>query len=155
MEDKKRRIQITLTEKEIATLEEYGVKSEVISGLINNHLETPANWVPEEEKREVAPYKMYYKKDTLYLAVTYEEVVEGWDHDYDGNRYWTAFGEKEVALLKYEEGEGFMYCSGRDEEAGNARYAFQYFYDEIMEFAKTLKPGQVVEDGKLIEKEGN
>ncbi|MDA1802797.1 hypothetical protein, partial [Bacillus cereus group sp. BY6-1LC] len=102
MEDKKRRIQVTLTEQEIATLEEHGVKSEVISMLINNHLETPAEWIPEKEKREKAPYKMYYKKDVLYLAVTYEEEAEGWEFEDNGDRYWSTYGRSETALLKYE-----------------------------------------------------
>lgn len=154
MENKNRRIQITLTEQEIATLEAYGVKSEVISDLIINHLETPAEWIPEEEKREKAPYKMYYDKGTLYLRVTYENVVEGWEYDDDGDRCWSTYDEEEFALLEYKKDEygreGFVYCDEEDEGVRAARYVFKYFKDEIMKFAKTITEEQIVENGVLF-----
>ncbi|MGH1254942.1 hypothetical protein ACQVVX_28440 [Bacillus pacificus] len=154
MEEKKRRIQITLTEREIKTLENWGNKSEVISDLIIMHLGISDDLKTEEEKRDEGEYEMYIHDNHVLLEIPYCVLISEYIEYNDGYNL-DEYNEKEV--IKYttcQWMDGEFEEIGSVEPEGSFRWeskALKHFEEEIYNFAKTLKPGQRVKNGVLID----
>jgi hypothetical protein len=158
MIEKKVKLEIELPVRDAAILDNHGVIEEVISKLVREHLEIPDHLKTMEEKRKIAPYKMYFKDRNLLLEVHYEGDIVGFIEDRHGNV--TGFSTEPTKLKGYlkrevdEEGNFYMaYLDDDEEEIDCAKEVFKYFKKEIDHFNETLKFNQRVENGVLIEEE--
>ncbi|HDR4422883.1 TPA: hypothetical protein QCU60_004325 [Bacillus cereus] len=148
MGEKKRKIQITLTEREIAKLEHYGEKSEVVSKLLAKFLENPDHLLTEEEMRECGKYKLYMKYGSIFLDLPYSVWEMGWDDELEEEGL-----EEIIRTCTYRLEDGvFKEYNGVaiDEFADDMSKALEFFEEEIYHFAKILEKDQFVVDGRLI-----
>lgn len=151
MKEKKMKLEITLTEREIEILERYGEKSEVISDLIVTYVGIPDDLKTEEEKRDEAPYVMYYDQGELLLKVRHKKTIE---QAYNDDEFTEGITMTNTWLVYTYDDEGnglFEYLAGGQEYYGGADLVFKHFGEEINNFAQTLKLGQVIRNGVLIE----
>ncbi|MCU4954500.1 hypothetical protein OCD81_27885 [Bacillus paranthracis] len=108
----------------------------------------------EKEKREEAPYVLFYNMGQLLLEMNYKEKI-GQTHD-ENSIEGLMLTKTWLVYTCDEEGNSFFdYFAGRHDYYQNSDLVFKYFGEEINYFAEILEQGQMVINGVLIEKEGD
>lgn len=107
----------------------------------------------EQKKREKAPYTMFWDEGELYLKQWIHKTHEELDLESEEEEVFVHTG-RSTYLMKYDfEDQDFHYTSGYRPFYHSKYHALYVFNEEINHFVDTLKQGQSVINGKLIDHE--
>ncbi|HGP3677618.1 TPA: hypothetical protein ACLIVI_005570 [Bacillus pacificus] len=105
----------------------------------------------EQKKRESAPYTMFWDEGELYLKMWVYKTHEDLNFEPEEEHFRSA--GRTIILMKYDfEDQDFHYVKN-GYLYSDRNQALQVFNEEINHFTDTLKQGQSVINGKLIEHE--
>lgn len=161
MKEKKVKLEITLTEREAMILERYYDEPSIFVSEAIQQLPVPDDMKTEVSKRRLGEYQMYFDSDgTLLLTLPHRVQVPIWVEPEYGDEPFEPYEDHEQQYRRstyyFENGkfeELYSVWLDEDEKLIHSSRAFDFFEEEIYEFAKMIKPGQRAENGLLFEKE--